>query len=419
MNGLTVVAGRPGRQTFAKVLTLALVLGSSIFALSFAPARDVPTKLTDQAFWDLVTSFSEEGGFFASNNWVSNETQYQHVVPRLAARIKPGGVYVGVGPDQNFTYLVGLRPALAFIVDIRRQNLLHHLMYKAMIEMSPTRADFVSRLFGRPRPASLKDDATPDALFAAFMTQAPSAELINQTCDDMLDRLVRQHGFTLSENDRSTLLTVYQAFYSNGPGITYTGVPSYVTMAGDPAFQMQSRMSPFPGFSDLMGMTDGAGINRSYLANEEHYKVLRDMELRNAIVPVVGDFAGPKALQAVGKYVRDRGAKVTALYTSNVEQYLFQNNVWRKYYDNVASMPLDETSSFIRSFFQSGAGGVTIITRGGVPQIMAPPQTFPQLSSRGSPFIASLQLTCSAKELIAAVAEGRIVSYADVINFSK
>jgi hypothetical protein len=293
-------------------------------------------------------------------------------------------------------------------------------MYKALIELSPTRAEFVSRLFGRPKPASLKDDASVETLFTVFMNQQPSSELINQTADDMLDKLTRQHGFALSEADRSLLLMVYSAFYSNGPGITYSGQPSFITF-GDPAAPMQARSSPFPGFADLMALTDGSGVNRSYLASEEQYKVLRDMEIRNVIIPIVGDFAGPTALRLVGRYVRSRGATVTTLYTSNVEQYLFQNNVWRKYYDNVATMPLDDTSTFIRSFFQSGAsgGGVTIISRGGVPQIIAPPQRFPQLPSSGSPFIASLQLTCSAKELIAAVAEGRIAGYADVINFSK
>ena len=55
---------------------------------------------------------------------------------------KPGGVYLGVGPDQNFTYILALQPKIAFIIDIRRQNMLQHLMYKALIEISKDRADF-------------------------------------------------------------------------------------------------------------------------------------------------------------------------------------------------------------------------------------------------------------------------------------
>ena len=47
-----------------------------------------------------------------------------------------GGVYVGVGPNQNFTYIAAIRPELAFIVDIRRQNLLEHLLFKVLTEKS-------------------------------------------------------------------------------------------------------------------------------------------------------------------------------------------------------------------------------------------------------------------------------------------
>ena len=66
--------------------------------------------------------------------------------------MKPGGVYLGVAPDQNFTYIVATAPRLAFIVDIRRGNLLQHLMYKAIFELSVDRAEFVSRLFSKRRP---------------------------------------------------------------------------------------------------------------------------------------------------------------------------------------------------------------------------------------------------------------------------
>ena len=74
--------------------------------------------------------------------------------PDAAADARPASAYVGVGPDQNFTYIAALKPRIAFIVDIRRQNMLLHLMYKALIEMSPTREEFLSRLFSRPMPGA-------------------------------------------------------------------------------------------------------------------------------------------------------------------------------------------------------------------------------------------------------------------------
>src|SRR5260370_4863013 len=109
----------------------------------------LPDKLTDQEFWGLVSDLSEAGGYFRSDNFVSNEGAFQEVIPRLQQSLKPRGVYLGVGPEQNFTYIVALQPGISFILDIRRQNMLEHLLYKALIEMSPDREEFLSRLFAR------------------------------------------------------------------------------------------------------------------------------------------------------------------------------------------------------------------------------------------------------------------------------
>jgi hypothetical protein len=65
-------------------------------------------------------------------------------------------------------------------------------------------------------------------------------------------------------------------------------------------------------------------------------------------VPIVGDFVGPKALREVGSFVRERGALVTMFYVSNVENYLRTNGVWQKFCSNVATMPIDRSSVFIR-----------------------------------------------------------------------
>ena len=44
-----------------------------------------------------------------------------------------------------------------------------------------------------------------------------------------------------------------------------------------------------------------------------------------------------------------RGAMLTAYYTSNVEQYLFQNGRWEAFYANLGALPLDDASTLIRS----------------------------------------------------------------------
>src|SRR5581483_5087757 len=123
-----------------------------IFAPSvpFARAADtLPSQLTDQEFWKLSAESSEPDGTFRSDNLLSNELYFQYVIPDLIKTAKAQRVYMGVGPEQNFTYIVALKPKIAFIVDIRRGNLDLHLMYKAIFEMSKDRADFVSLLFSK------------------------------------------------------------------------------------------------------------------------------------------------------------------------------------------------------------------------------------------------------------------------------
>src|SRR6266581_6922104 len=149
-----------------------------VLALCFSLTRvwsaaELPAQLTDEAFWQLVTEFSEPSGRFPSDNFVSNELATQRVLLDLTKSRKASGAYVGVGPEQNFTYIVALQPKIAFIVDIRRQNMIEHLMYKALIELSADRVEFISRLFSRPKPGDLDKNSEIAALFEAFDEAGP------------------------------------------------------------------------------------------------------------------------------------------------------------------------------------------------------------------------------------------------------
>src|SRR5207248_2110567 len=111
------------------------LIGAAIAVAAVAPGRGdtLPAGLSDAAFWRLIEDLSESG--VASRgvqgvpyeNLVSNEIAFQQVIPALTRAIKPGGVYLGVGPEQNFTYIAAIRPKMAFVIDIRRQNLLELL----------------------------------------------------------------------------------------------------------------------------------------------------------------------------------------------------------------------------------------------------------------------------------------------------
>src|SRR6185295_863892 len=182
---------------------------------------DLPSQLSNTEFWSMVTDFSEPDGYFRSDNFLSNEAGFQEVIPALKRTIMPGGVYLGVGPEQNFTYIAALKPRIAFIIDIRRQNMIEHLLYKAFIELAADRADFVSKLFARPRPAGLGSGSTAETLFNAYGAANPNGNLFEKNLSMAIDRLAAK-GIPLSVDDQASMRKVYNAFFESGPDLSYT-----------------------------------------------------------------------------------------------------------------------------------------------------------------------------------------------------
>jgi hypothetical protein len=364
------------------IVAAALRLGA---CAPVTPHEPLPTQLSDAAFRKIIADFSEPNGFFRSDNLISNESSFQHVIPSLTAHLQTRDVYIGVGPDQNFTYIAALAPRMAFIVDVRRQNLLLHLMYKATIELSDDRADFLSRLFSRPRPEGLTRTSPPDALFDAFAAAPPDEGMYQANLRAVLDQLTKRHGFTLSPQDVQSIEFVYRAFFTGGPDLRYS-------------FPRQFGGRWFPSYAELMLETDEQGARHSYLATDDNYQVLREMELKNLIVPLTGDFGGEKTIRTVGRYLKDHGATVTWFYTSNVEQYLFQSEAWKRFFDNVAALPFDGHGTFIRAFFNTG-------TR------------YPLSTSSGR--IKSATLVEPLGDAVGAVRDGRIQTYYDLVARSK
>src|SRR5438067_198554 len=197
----------------AACLSAGAALGLRIRAQSVPDT--LPAALSDRDFWGLVTEYSEPDGFFRSDNLVSNERTFQEVIPELRKRVLPNGVYLGVGPDQNFTYISALKPRMAFIVDIRRGNLDQHLFYKALIEMSSDRMDFLSRLFAREKPEALVENASglpPNILFDAFVGIEPDPGMFQKNVADIEKWLMEKHGFALTPDDVRGIEYVARAF---------------------------------------------------------------------------------------------------------------------------------------------------------------------------------------------------------------
>jgi hypothetical protein len=336
----------------AGVATRILALVALLFALVVGPvcahaADPLPAKLDDGVFWKLIADLSEPNGEFQSENLLSNETDFPLVMSTLKSVVPSGGVYLGVGPEQNFNYIAAIRPRMAIIIDIRRQNRLEHFLYKALFELSPDRSAFVSHLFSR---TSIPSDELTSASSAAELLDAYQDIAFDQSAffrnlHDVRKLLVETHHFALTDDDLASIENLYAAFRDFGPAINYN---SRGGGFGGRAFM--------PSYQELMTETDRNGREWSYLASEESYRAVRDLELRNLIVPITGDFGGPSAIRSAGKYLKDHGAVVSAFYTSNVEGYLFRggdrqgnpNGGAARFYDNVSALPLNRSSTFIR-----------------------------------------------------------------------
>jgi hypothetical protein len=286
----------------------------------------------------MVEDFSEPDGYFRSDNFLSNEAGFQSVIPKVKDHVKPGGVYIGVGPEQNFTYVLSFEPKLSFIVDIRRLNMLEHLLYKELFELSTSRADFVSRLFSRERPKTLDETSSVAEIFAGYRGVPPDRNLFERTLTQVLDHLLGTHEFKLTHHDQDQIRYVYNAFFQAGPDLSYRFRDTY--------YQGTLGM---PTYEELMLDTDGQH-NWGFLSSEDRFRRLQDIQRKNLIVPLVGDFAGPKALRAVGQYLREHDAVLSTFYLSNVETYLFQeeDRRWLRFYENVSKIPTNSASSFIR-----------------------------------------------------------------------
>ncbi len=316
-------------------LSFAIPLAVSPVSQSCSSVGDsAPAVVTDSEFARLVEQLSEDPGYFWSNNYISNETSYLHVLDDLAEMGIEGGAYIGVGPNQNFTYIAATKPELAFIVDIRRQNLVEHLIFKVLIESSETREEYLSRLVARPLSKTLGDDATIDDIVANVESNAADPAFYEEQLGLIYDALANLSDLTLSQQDLADVRLIYREFFRQGFNIKYDSWRSFF----------------FPSLKEFVLETDLNDRHRNWLASKQTFDLIRTMERENRIIPVVGDFAGEQALRRVGRLLESRHLNVSTFYVSNVEFYLFRQRKWSEFVDNVTHLPTTESSVFIRAY---------------------------------------------------------------------
>ena len=298
-------------------------------------------------FAKLIERLSDSGGYFDSDNLISNEASFQHVMGALRKRGVTGGAYIGVGPDTSFTYIAQIRPQLALITDIRRDNLVQHFWFKALFALARNRAEYLCLIFGKPVPEDIAAwNTKPLTAIHEYLDKTPKkAELLAATQKQIHER-VKAFGLPLTARDTEHLTHIHQEFFAAGLDLKFTS-------------KGRGYRSYYPSYRELMFEKDLTGKTCNYLINEDDFQFLKTLQGKDLVIPVVGDLAGHKALPAITVLLNERKLSVSTLYTSNVEFYLMRGygNDFETFAASVAKLPRDANSVIIRSYFNGNWGG--------------------------------------------------------------
>jgi hypothetical protein len=302
-------------------------------------------EVSDSQYGPLIQRLSEPHGFFDSDNLISNETSYLHVFRGIDRIGVTGGVYIGVGPDQNFSYISKIRPKYAFIVDIRRGNLIQHILYKAIFELAPSRSEFLSVLFSKPIPDAYGDktDGPIDEIVSMFDKLPGDRAFLNKNILK-IQALARDYDINASSEDLSQIEQIMSVLFEQNLDLRWEWRSPW------------RRGVYFPKYREILLSKDLDGEYGTYLNRNEDYDFIRRLQEENSIIPVVGNFAGKHTLSEISKYIKDRDEHVSAFYISNVEYYLLPDGVMHQFAMNVRSLPIDQRSVLIRAFVNARWG---------------------------------------------------------------
>ena len=334
-------AGREPGTAATRVRALPL-----LFALYLGAAPACAQHAAEPDFAALVARLSEPGGYFDSDNIITNEASYLFVASQLAKVGVHGGAYIGVGPDQNFSYVALIKPSVAFMLDIRRDNLLEHLLFKSLFALSRNRLEYLCLLFGKPFPPDPErwTGRSTNAIIA-YLEKTQTDSTAVAAAREASNARITAFRIPLDGRDRAMIDRYRSEFIADGLETRYSSLGR------------NNRMD-YPTFGQLILATDRSGKAIGYLADEDAFQFVRSMQLHDRIVPVVGNVAGDKAVRAIGEYAAEHGLRVSAFYLSNVEQYLInRDGGFDAYARNVKALPHDSTGVIIRSYF--GRFGMT------------------------------------------------------------
>jgi len=237
---------------------------------------------------------------------------------------------------------------MAFIIDIRRDNLLLHLLFKALFSLSRNRVEYLGLLTGRVMPERLDSfrDATLERVVATVDGAKAEPPDGLHRLDGRVHDTIAAFGVPLSAGDFATIQRFHHTFIADGLSLKFESLG-------------RRPQAVYPTLRDLVVATDRNGVPAGFLAADASFQFVKSLEARDLVVPVVGNLGGPHALAAIGDYVKARGERVSAFYISNVETYLFGETA-AQFARNVARLPRDPRSVIIRSTFRASVSSQSL-----------------------------------------------------------
>lgn len=283
-------------------------------------------------------SLSGPGDAFISDNVVSNETGLGEPAAKLSSL--QGGVYVGVGPEQNFSLIAWSRPDLGLLLDIRRDNALLHLLYKALFELCTTRLEFAGWLLGRPPEAAppLPPEASAARLVEAIERISPDRAWFERHHRLAVER-IQGYGLDLSRGDWDRIRRLHQLFFERQLDLHFE--------------LRETNGRRYPPLRELWTLRGPAG-HGTFLDTAEAFERVRTMQRQHRIVPLVGDVSTPKPLGLVADELARNGWVLRVFYISNVEQYLLGSPAFRGWRDNLEKLPHDGSTLVLRTYLDQG-----------------------------------------------------------------
>ncbi len=291
------------------------------------PARDVTPSA-------VVRGLSEPESGPAADNLVSNEDSYVRGAGDLEDRSAPDGVYLGVGPDQNFSMIAGCRPAMALVVDYRRRNLVLHLVHAALMRLSADRVGYLSLLLARTVEVPMGLAKLSGADLARAFSAVPMDRARLRMAIAEVARLLRPLDL-VGEDEWPAVATLQAKLAGAGMAYRFLSLPGY------------------PSLGEMIGANDRRGRPGHFLGSEDRYRRVRDLQVAGRLLPVIGDFSAEDgALKRIATWLRAHDRKLSVVYVSDVEFFLLRAGRFEAYAKNLAALPRMDRAVIVRTSTQ-------------------------------------------------------------------